>query len=104
MLQETSITKAAKRCGVSRSSITRFLNNSEFKAELERRRHEVFNEGLNLLKLSTKKAALRLLEFLKSEDKNISRWAAKEILNFALKAAEIQDIEKRIERLEDRLI
>lgn len=104
LLQEPSITKAAKKSGISRASITRWLNKPEFKAELDRRRMELFNAGLDLLKLSTKKAAQKLLEILNSKDKSQSRWAAREILSFAIKAAEIQDIEKRLERLEDKLI
>jgi len=104
LLQEVSIKKAAKKAGVSRSSIRRWMEMPEFKTELDRRRLELFNEGLNLLKLSTKKAALKLLELLNSKDKTQSRWASKEILNFAIRAAEIQDIEQRLERLEDRLL
>lgn len=104
LLQEPSIIKAAKRSGVSKSSITRWLRKPEFKEELDRRRLELFNQGLNLLKLSTKKAALKLLEFLNSKDPSQARWAAREILNFAIRAAEIQDIEQRLERLEDKLI
>lgn len=104
LLQEPSISKAARASGNSRSSITRWLKLPEFKAELDRRRLELFNQGLNLLKLSTKKAALKLLEFLNGKDPGASRWAAREILSFAIRAAELQDIEKRIERLEDKLI
>lgn len=104
LLQEPSITKAAKRSGAARSSIHLWLKQPEFKAELDRRRLELFNEGLNLLKLSTKKAALKLLEILNSKDPSAARWAAREILSFAIRAAEIQDIEKRLERLEDKLI
>lgn len=104
LLQETSITKAAKRSGISRASLTRWLRQPVFQAELDRRRLELFNQGLNLLKLSTKKAALKLLEFLKGKDPTQARWAAREILSFAIRAAEIQDIEKRLERLEDKLI
>lgn len=104
LLQEPSITKAARASRTSRSSLTRWLRKPEFKAELDRRRLELFNQGLNLLKLSTKKAAVKLLEFLNGKDQGASRWAAREILNFAIRAAEIQDIEKRLERLEDKLI
>lgn len=104
ILQTTSIKKAAEKSGSSKASIHRWLNQPAFKAELDRRRLELFNEGLNLLKLSTKKAALRLLEFLNGKDQSASRWAAREILNFAIRAAEIQDLEQRLERLEDKLI
>lgn len=103
ILETSSITKAAKKSGVSRASITRWMNKPEFKNELDRRRMELFNAGLDLLKLSTKKAAIKLLEILNSKDKSQSLWAAREILNFAIKAAEIQNIEKRLERLEDTL-
>lgn len=104
ILQTTSIKKAAEKARVSEASIYRWKHKPEFKAELDRRRLELFNEGLNLLKLSTKEAALKLLELLKGKDQSASKWAAREILNFAIRAAEIQDIEQRLERLEDKLI
>lgn len=104
LLQETSIKKAAKRAGVARDSIRRWKQIPAFKVELDRRRLELFNEGLNLLKLSTKKAALKLLELLNGKSLAQSRWASKEILNFAIRAVELQDVEQRLERLEDRLL
>lgn len=104
LLQTISIKKAAQKSGVSRSSITRWLNQPVFKAELERRRLEIFNEALNILKLSSKWAAMQLVKFLNSKDPALVKWATREILNFAIRAAEIQDIEKRLERLEDKLI
>ena len=104
LLEESSITKAANKAGVARSSIHVWMNQPEFKEELDKRRHELFIEGLNILKLSTKKAALKLLEFLDSKNLSHARFASKEILNFAIRAAELQDIEQRLERLEDKLI
>jgi len=103
ILQTTTLKKAAKKARVSEPSIYRWLKKPEFKAELDRRRLELFNEGLNLLKLSTRRAAKRLIKFLDSKDLALVKWATREILNFAIKAAEIQDIEQRLERLEDKL-
>jgi len=104
LLQESSITKAAEKAGVSRSTITRWLIQPAFKEELDRQRQELFIEGLNLLKTSAKKAALKLIKFLSSKDPSLVKFATRELLNFAIRAAEIQDIENRIQRLEDKLI
>jgi len=103
ILQTTSIRKAARKAGVGEASIYRWKKMPIFKAELDKRRLELFNDGLNILKLSTKAAAKKLIGFLKSEDLSLVKWATREILNFAIKAAEIQDIEQRLERLEDKL-
>jgi len=46
---------------------------------------------------------LTMIELLDSEDESTKRLAAKDILSFSLKALEVQNLEERIERIEDLL-
>ena len=100
ILENNSIEDAAKKAGVSRSTLYNWLNDSQFKTRLERERRAVFEEGLNALKTATSKAAKTLIELLNCRDRNTRRLAAKEIINLAIKAVEIRELEERISALE----
>ena len=103
ILENNSIEETAKKARVSRSTLYNWFNDSQFKARLEKEREAVFKEGLMALKTATSKAAKTLIKLLDSKDRNTRRLAAKEIINVALKVAEINDLEERINRLEEIL-
>lgn len=103
ILESNSIEKAAKKAGVSRSTIYNWMRDPGFKEQLERERRAVFEGGLNALKMATAKAARTLIELLECSDLTTKRLAAKEIISISIKVAELQDLEERIERIEDCL-
>ncbi|MFC2169930.1 hypothetical protein ACFLRM_05135 [Acidobacteriota bacterium] len=103
LLESNSIEEAARRANVSRATIYNWQKQPLFSDRLEQERKTLFDEGLSLLKGATTKAAKTLIELLKSSDTKIRRLAAKEILNFAIKAVETQDLEERINILEEML-
>jgi len=100
---QLSIESISSEIGINKSTIHRWLKRDNFKEKLEQKRQEVFEEGLNSLKAAMDKAAKKLIELLNSKDENIRRLTAKEILNFSLKSFEIQNLEKRIEIIEEIL-
>ena len=57
ILESNSVEKAAKKAGVSRSTIYNWMRDPGFKEQLERERRAVFEEGLNALKMAAAKAA-----------------------------------------------
>jgi len=103
ILMASSIEEAAKQAKVTRDTINRWMRKKHFKKVIEAKRQELFDAGLNRLKASTDKAALTMIELLDSEDESTKRLAAKDILSFSLKALEVQNLEERIERIEDLL-
>ena len=103
MLEANSIEKAAKKVKVSRGTIYNWLKQEAFKNRLEDGRKEIYTEGLNALKVATRKASMTLIELLDNSDRNTRRLAAKEIINFAIKVVETRELEERIIKLEELL-
>jgi transposase len=103
ILESNSVEKAAQKAGVSRSTIYNWMRDPRFKEQLEREKRAVFEEGLNALKMATAKAARTLIELLECRDLTTKRLAAKEIISISIKVAELQDIEERVERIEEFL-
>jgi len=103
ILLAASIEAAAEEAKVGRATVYRWLKEKHFREKIELMRQELFTEGLSRLKAATDKAAQKMIELLDSDNDNTRRLAAKDILNFALKAIETQDLEARIERIEEIL-
>lgn len=103
LIECNSVEEAAKRIKVSKGTIYNWLKQGYFKDRLEEEREVAFREGLDTIKGATAKAARTLVGLLESKDENTKRLAAQQILSFALKVAEIQDLEERINRIEETL-
>lgn len=103
ILMADSIDGAAKDAKIGRDTINRWLKQPLFKNTIEEKRQELFEAGLNRLQAATDKAARTIIALLDSDDETTQRLSAKDILNFALKAIETQDLEERIERIEELL-
>ena len=103
LLQNDSIEKAAKTTNLNRGTIYNWLKQEAFKNRLEQSRNEIYKEGLNALKVATKKASLTLIELLDNSDRKTRRLAAKDIINFAIKAVENKELEERLSVIEEIL-
>ena len=75
------------------------LRDETFRQELERQRDAVIERALNSLKTSIAKASETLVKHLDSKRENISIRAAEGIIESALKALELENLEERIEAL-----
>lgn len=93
----------AKKAGVSRGTIYNWLKDERFKARLEQERQRLFEEGLNAIKAAALKAAQTLIKLLDSRDQATQRLASKEIINFAIKAIEMKELEERVSQLEEHI-
>jgi hypothetical protein len=70
---------------------------------LRRQREQLTAIALDTLKASIAKATVTLANHLDSERENISIRAAESIITFAQKALEHENLEKRIQALEERI-
>lgn len=103
LLQNDSIEKAAKTTNLNRGTIYNWLKQEAFKNRLEQSRNEIYQEGLNALKVATRKASLTLIALLDDKDRTTKRLAAKEIISFAIKAVENKKLEERLSVIEEAL-
>jgi len=103
ILENNTIEEAARKANFSRSTIYNWLKDEHFKEFLEKERKILFEEGLSALKGATVMAAKTLIELLECNDRSTRRLAAKEIINFAIKAFAIKELEERVSQLEELL-
>jgi transcriptional regulator with XRE-family HTH domain len=94
---------AAIAAGVSRRTVSRWLRDPAFAAELEKARTLAFAEALSALKGGAAAAVKTLLQNLGARSPAERRQAAREILTFAFKGVETLDFEARLERIEKLL-
>ena len=103
LLAAPSIEEGCKRARVSKAAIYEWLKSESFKAELKRQRDELTQIALDALKANVAKATQTLVRLLESASEQIQCRAAEDILEFAQKAIEHEQLERRIEALEENL-
>ncbi len=104
MLNAKSVEEGCQQAGVPKSTFYGWLDNPNFKRELNRQRNEVIEEGLSNLKTSIRKAVDVLMGCLDSEDDSVKRRAANDLLTHCLRLREIEEVEDRIQALEEVIV
>jgi len=98
-----NIQAASKTAGIGRSTAHRWLNDPVFRKELTIRRNTIMEETLGSLKSYTVKASEQLIKLLDSENEWVRRQTCKDILGYALKVREIENVEERLDVIEKAL-
>ena len=104
LLDAPSIEEGCKRARVSKVTVYEWLKQENFRQDLKRQRDELIERALNSLKANIAKATETLVKLLDSKSEPIKARAAEDIIEFAQKAIEHEELEKRIEALEERLL
>jgi hypothetical protein len=100
LLASPSIEEGCKRARVGKATVYGWLKQESFREELNRRRKEVVNLAFETVKANVTKAAETLVKHLGSEKETISLRAAESIIEFAQRAIEAEELERRIGALE----
>ena len=101
LLASASIEEGCKRARDGKATLYGWLKQEAFRRELGRRRKEIVEVAIETLKANVTKAAQTLVKHLDSEKENISIRAAERIIEFAQRAMEEEDLQQRIQTLED---
>jgi transposase len=104
LLDAPSIEEGCRRAKVSKVTVYEWLKQENFRQELKRQRDELIERALDNLKANVSKATETLVKLLDSKSEPIRARAAEDIIEFAQKAIEHEELEKRIEALEARII
>jgi hypothetical protein len=104
ILSATTLEEGCKLAKISKQTFYNWLQNPDFKNELARQRGEVVQEGLQNLKTSIKKAVEVLITCLDSNDAGVRRRAANDLLSHTLRLREVEEIEDRLEKIEEVII
>jgi len=103
LVRNPNIKAAAQEAGVGRSTANRWLGEPAFARELDRLRNEAMSEALGSVKSLTTRAAEELTRLLDTEDERLRRYVCRDILSHAIKVRELEDIEKRLLCLEEKI-
>ncbi|MCX5803483.1 MAG: hypothetical protein NTU69_08145 [Proteobacteria bacterium] len=104
ILNAKSIEDGCKQADVPKTTFYGWLQDPNYKDELTRQRNEVIQEGLSNLKTSIRKAVEVLMECLNSKDESVKRRAANDLLTHCLRLREIEEVEDRLQALEEIII
>ena len=102
LLDAPSIEVGCKRAKVAKATFYGWLKEEAFREELRNQREEVVRGALETLKANVGKATETLVKHLDSEKENISLRAAEDLIEFTQKSLELENLERRIESLEQR--
>ena len=96
-------TEGCKRAKLNRTTFYEWLKIPEFKAELDRQRDEIAAEAFGVLSQGLTKAVETLVSLLDNKDDRLKRLAAKDVIDFIIRHKEIEDLDKRLAAIEQRL-
>lgn len=98
-----SYSAAAEKAGISRSTLYRWLDEPDFRAELDHQRDRMAEQASLQLLQATSRAVTVLCDLLDDDDPRVRRLAAQSILNYALQTRELIELTRRIEAVEDSI-
>lgn len=103
LLLEPSFEKAAKRAGISESTLWRWLRTDDFQTAYREARRETVSQAIGALQKASSEAVEALREIMQDKEAPATARvsAARSILEFAIKGMEIEDILARLEALEN---
>ncbi len=100
LLSAPSIEEGCKSAKVGKATLYEWLKNETFREELQRQREVVVKGALETLKGNVTRATEVLVKLLDSEKETIRARVAENIIEFALKSIENEELEKRLSALE----
>jgi len=100
-----TVDQACKACGISRTTMYRFLQEPEFDKEFKRAKRQLVSRAILRLQQACGDASRALAEICRNGEAPPSARvsAAREILSSTMKAIETEEIEERLKAIEDRL-
>jgi len=98
-----SIVKAARRARMSERTARRRLEHPGFRARVDTLRAEIVGQAVGQLSASMTDAAAKLVELMGSTDEKVQLAAAREILGSGLRARQLEDVERQLAALAERL-
>lgn len=103
LLISCSIKEAAIQANLTEQTIYRYLKDPDFSEQLASRRRQLANIALAGIQGRIESAVSRLDKLLNAESESVQLQAARTIMEYSIKIAEVQDLESRIAALEKKI-
>jgi len=93
-----------RQAGVSKHAFYTWLRDPLFKQELDAMREAITTEAVQKLKANMMKATDTLVSLLnRNEQPSLLRTVANDIIGYVLKFKELEDVERRMDKLEEKI-
>jgi hypothetical protein len=103
LLEESSIAKAAERCGLSERTLRRWLQRDDFRESFNQAKRTIMESTVARLTAASGKAADALAKNVECGNPGVEIRAADILLNQISRLGELQDLQHRVEVLEGLL-
>jgi hypothetical protein len=100
LLSETSVRKAAEAAGVKERTLYNWLKTSAFADEYRAARREATQQAIARLQQMSGSAVIVLCQLMAHSTPAVKLGAARTVLEFAIKAVELEDMQARLAALE----
>lgn len=100
LLTSKTIREVSEKTGLSEATIYRYLKKEKIANELEKSKRELTNNTLRYFITLGNKALNNIEELMNSKSERIRLEASKYVLDMIVKIKELQELEDRINRLE----
>jgi hypothetical protein len=104
LLSAPTLAQAAKKAGLSKATLYRWMQEPDFKAALRAARRGVVDATIGRLQAVTTEAVTALHKALTCTTPTVRVSAARAILEFSFRSVELMDLEERLSALEQRVI
>ncbi len=95
--------EGCRKARINRTTLYKWLHDPAFKAEMDRRRDQITQEGFSLLAQSLTRAVEVLTGLLGNKDKRLARLAAKDVVEHFVRCKEMQELDSRLAAIEEHL-
>ena len=104
LLSEKTVRDAALKCSLSEKTVYKYLQDVQFRQALQEAHAAIYSEVSNKLTANIMDALTKLWTIVDTAtDPNVKRLAINDWLKHALKIREVDDLEARIQALEERI-
>ena len=100
---ESTLTRGAQAAQITRRTLTRWMNEPAFRAELERIRNNIADLAYSELEALTLKSVIRIAQLLDSDDPNVVQRASKTALSMSLSVRNQRELRRQMETLENAI-
>jgi hypothetical protein len=103
LVSSPTYTQGCEKAKVNKATIYKWLKNPDFKAELDRQRSEIVEAAFDMIAQNIEKAVSTLVGLLDTGDDRVKHLTANDIISHFFKHKELDDLEERIQQIEQQL-
>ena len=101
---EPNLSEGARAAQIDRRTLTRWMQEPAFRAELERVRRNISDLAFSELEGFTLKSVIRLVQLLDDPDSTVRHRAAKTVISISIAVRQDKEIRRQLDTIDNALI